>query len=105
MRDILKGQVPRGLVVLKSGADVDAERLRTELVGSVRREVGAVAAFQQVSVVEGLPKNRSGKIRRASMRAIADGQDAPVPATIEDPAVLEQLRGVLAPGEGVAAAV
>lgn len=101
--DALKGQVPRGLVVLKSGAEVtDAEILRGELVTAVRCEIGAVTSFHQVSVVDGLPKTRSGKILRKLLRAIADGRDEPVPATIEDPRVLEQLRPVLQPAAGVA---
>jgi propionyl-CoA synthetase len=99
VHDPLKGQVPRGFVVLKSGMDMDTdpEQLQTELVAAVRREIVAVAAFRQVSVVDGLPKTRSGKILRKSMRAIADGKDEPVPATIEDPTVLERLRPVLRP--------
>ncbi|WP_312871330.1 propionyl-CoA synthetase [Amycolatopsis acididurans] len=95
VRDELKGQLPRGLVVLKSGVDIDEERLRDELIAAVRREIGPVAAFRQVSVVDALPKTRSGKILRKSMRGIAEGRDEPVPSTIEDPAVLEALREVL----------
>ncbi|MGH3436745.1 MAG: propionyl-CoA synthetase [Sciscionella sp.] len=93
--DPLKGQLPRGFVVLKSGVDIDAETLRTELVAAVRRDIGAIAAFRDVSVVDGLPKTRSGKILRKSMRAIADGRDEPVPSTIEDPGVLSAMRSVL----------
>jgi propionyl-CoA synthetase len=97
--DQLKGQVPRALVVLKSGIDVAAdgalEALRDELVQRVRSEVGAVAALRQVDVVAALPKTRSGKILRKTMRQIADGDAATVPSTIEDPAVLEDLRPVL----------
>lgn len=93
--DPLKGQLPRGLVVLKAGSDIDAEQLRTELVARVRDEVGAVAAFRDVEVVEALPKTRSGKILRRTMREIADGTDPTVPSTIEDPAVLDTLRPVL----------
>ncbi|MBS9533828.1 AMP-binding protein [Mycobacterium sp. M1] len=103
VQDTLKGQVPRGLVVLKSGVDVDAGLLQDELIAAVRGEIGAVAAFQQVSIVDGLPKNRSGKILRAAMRAMADGQDTPPPATIEDPGVLEQLRPVLQPAHRIVA--
>jgi propionyl-CoA synthetase len=93
--DELKGQVPRGLVVLKAGADVDPEQLRTELVQNVRAEIGAVASFREVDVVAALPKTRSGKILRRSLRAIADGRDEPVPSTIEDPGVLDALRPTL----------
>ncbi|MDC5697941.1 propionyl-CoA synthetase, partial [Intrasporangium calvum] len=85
VRDELKGQVPRALVVLKSGIDGEAEgeRIRRELVARVRSEVGAVAALHQVDIVHGLPKTRSGKILRKTMREIADGGSPAVPATIE----------------------
>ncbi|TDC33072.1 propionyl-CoA synthetase [Kribbella albertanoniae] len=95
VRDALKGQLPRGLVVLKAGADIDPGRLQAELVAAVRREIGPVAAFRDVSVVDGLPKTRSGKILRKTMRGIADGRDEPIPSTIEDPTVLETLRPIL----------
>ncbi|WP_298751055.1 acetate--CoA ligase [uncultured Serinicoccus sp.] len=96
--DELKGQVPRALVVLKSGIDPDEaaeERLREELVARVRAEVGPVASLRQVDVVEALPKTRSGKILRRTMRQIADGDTPMVPSTIEDVAVLDELRPVL----------
>jgi propionyl-CoA synthetase len=93
--DALKGQLPRGFVVLKAGADIDEETLRIELVAAVRKEIGPVAAFRDVSVVDGLPKTRSGKILRKTMRGIADGRDEPVPSTIEDPGVLDALRPIL----------
>jgi propionyl-CoA synthetase len=92
VHDELKGQVPRGLVVLKAGVDLDHDALRAELVQRVRDEIGAVASFRQVDVVAALPKTRSGKILRRSLRAIADGVDEPVPSTIEDPGVLDTLR-------------
>lgn len=91
--DQIKGQVPRGLVVLKAGAS--AEGLTEELVTAVRHSIGAVACFNTVSVVGGLPKTRSGKILRKAMRGIADGRDEPVPSTIEDPDVLEAVRPIL----------
>lgn len=91
--DEIKGQVPRGLVVLKSGAS-DAG-LAAELVAAVRHSIGAVACFNTVDVVPALPKTRSGKILRKTMRGIADGHDEPVPSTIEDPAVLDTLRPIL----------
>ncbi len=94
--DALKGQLPRGYVVLKSGVDVDEDELEAELVAAVRDQVGAVAAFRSVTVVPALPKTRSGKILRKSMREIVDGvADAPVPPTIEDPAVLDRIRPLL----------
>ena len=97
VKDELKGQVPRALVVLKSGIDGDAEgeRIRKELVARVRAEVGPVAALHQVDIVRGLPKTRSGKILRKTMREIADGGTPAVPATIEDASVLEALGPVL----------
>ncbi|MDP9822606.1 propionyl-CoA synthetase [Nocardioides massiliensis] len=93
--DPLKGQLPRGLVVLKAGAEISPDQLREELVARVRSEVGAVAAFRDVEIVEALPKTRSGKILRRTMREIADGGDPTVPSTIEDPQVLDTLRPVL----------
>ncbi|MCU1683029.1 MAG: prpE [Amycolatopsis sp.] len=97
--DALKGQVPRGFVVLKAGIDATAEGyaagLRGELVRMVRDQVGAVASLKEVAVVPALPKTRSGKILRKTMRGIADGLDEPVPSTIEDASVLDTLRTVL----------
>ena len=91
--DEIKGQVPRGFVVLKSGAS--AEGLAEELVKAVRDEIGAVACFRVVDVVPALPKTRSGKILRKTMRGLAHGKDEPVPSTIEDPTVLETLKPIL----------
>ena len=94
--DQLKGQIPRGFVVLKAGADADPAALSAELIQLIRDQIGPVAALRRVDVVAALPKTRSGKILRKTMRGIADGQDEPVPSTIEDPAVLSALRPVLA---------
>ena len=98
--DDFKGQVPRGLVVLKGGVDAAAEgaRIRAELVQRVRDEVGAVASLRQVDIVAGLPKTRSGKILRKTMRELADGKVPTVPGTIEDASVLDALGPVLRPG-------
>ncbi|MEH3138587.1 MAG: propionyl-CoA synthetase [Mycobacterium kyogaense] len=93
--DEIKGQAPRGLVVVKAGAST--EGLADELVQLVRDEIGAVAAFRLVDVVPALPKTRSGKILRKTMRGLATGRDEPVPSTIEDPAVLEKLGPILRP--------
>ena len=93
--DTLKGQVPRGFVVLKAGVERDGEQLRAELVQLVREQVGAVAALRDVAVVPALPKTRSGKILRKTMRGIADGRDEPVPSTIDDAGVLDTLRPIL----------
>jgi propionyl-CoA synthetase len=91
--DEIKGQVPRGFVVLKAGATAD--RLADDLVEAVRDNIGAVACFKLVDVVPALPKTRSGKILRKTMRGIADGRDEPLPSTIEDPAVLDALKPIL----------
>ncbi|MBM7786821.1 propionyl-CoA synthetase [Tenggerimyces flavus] len=93
--DPLKGQLPRGFVVLKAGVSVQEEDLATELVQLVREQIGPVAAFRTVSVVPALPKTRSGKILRRTMREIADGGTPNVPSTIEDPAVLETITPAL----------
>ncbi len=95
VHDALKGQIPRGFVVLKAGIDTDPGVLSAELVQLVRDQIGAVAALRRVDVVAGLPKTRSGKILRKTMRGIADGTDEPVPSTIEDPAALDAMRPVL----------
>ncbi|MBL0925284.1 MAG: AMP-binding protein [Sphingomonadaceae bacterium] len=86
--DELKGQVPVGLVVLKAGVSIAVGDLQAELVANVRANIGPVAAFRQVYVVGQLPKTRSGKILRKTIRQIADGGDVIVPATIEDRSVL-----------------
>jgi propionyl-CoA synthetase len=95
VHDDLKGQVPRAFVVLKAGADIDPGELQVQIVHSVREQIGPVAAFKEVVVVPALPKTRSGKILRRTMRGIAAGRDEPIPSTIEDPSVLDYLRQVL----------
>ena len=94
-KDELKGQTPVGLVVLKSGVNRDPAVICTELVALVRERIGPVAAFRDARVVARLPKTRSGKILRATIRRIADGEAYTVPPTIEDPAVLEEIGKVL----------
>ena len=93
--DAIKGQIPKAFVVLKSGAQVDAEVLRKEIVALVRKEVGPVAALNEVVVVPGLPKTRSGKVLRKTMRGIADGKQVDIPSTIEDVSILDILRPLL----------
>ncbi|MFI6582307.1 propionyl-CoA synthetase [Embleya sp. NPDC050493] len=93
--DELKGQVPRGLVVLKAGVDREPAEVAAELVLRVRETIGAVAALRRVDVVPALPKTRSGKILRRTMRDIADGRRPEPPSTIEDPGVLDTLRPTL----------
>lgn len=95
LADELKGQRPSGYVVLKSGQDISEERLHEELTAHVRSTIGPVADFKDVAVVPGLPKTRSGKILRKTMRQIADGEDYTVPSTVEDVSVIEDLLPVL----------
>ncbi|WP_432955198.1 propionyl-CoA synthetase [Micromonospora haikouensis] len=90
--DALKGQVPSGYVVLKAGVDADPDVLAAELVALVRERIGPVATFRRVTVVPALPKTRSGKILRRTMRGLVEGRDEPVPATIDDPATLTVFR-------------
>ena len=98
VHDRLKGQVPVGLLVLKAGVNRPREEIVVETVRLVRDRIGPVASFKQAAVVERLPKTRSGKILRGTMRRIADGEDYRTPATIDDPAILgeieEALRGM-----------
>ena len=89
--DPLKGQVPMGFLVLKARAATPADRIVAEIVALVRERIGAVASFRLALVVERLPKTRSGKILRSTMRKIVDGEDYRMPATIEDPAVLGEI--------------
>ena len=98
--DPLKGQLPRAFVVLKAGVSDDPDDIGRELVALVREEIGPVAAFRDVTVVGGLPKTRSGKILRKTMREIADGKEPAVPSTIEDAGVLDVLRPSLRRDEG-----
>lgn len=98
VHDAMKGQLPRGFVVLKSGVNIDHDTLRDELVAAVRERIGPVAAFREVDAVDALPKTRSGKVLRKSMREIADTGYAQVPSTIEDSTVLDALYPTLRPG-------
>ena len=82
--DQLKGQLPLGLLVLSAGVDQDANEIVAEVIAAVRDEIGPVAAFKLCTVVDRLPKTRSGKILRATMRSIADGESWTMPATIDD---------------------
>jgi propionyl-CoA synthetase len=96
-RDDLKGEVPCGLIVLKSGVSTSPEDIADEVVGLVREHIGPVAALKRVVVVERLPKTRSGKILRATIKRIVDGETYTAPATIEDSSVLAEIERVLAP--------
>jgi propionyl-CoA synthetase len=89
--DEMKGQLPMGLLVLNAGVDRQPDDIITEAVQKVRDEIGPVAAFRRCVIVDRLPKTRSGKILRGTMRSIADGEDWKMPATIEDPAILDEI--------------
>ncbi|MEP4704928.1 MAG: AMP-binding protein, partial [Hyphomicrobiales bacterium] len=93
--DKLKGQVPAGLVVINSGVSRPSEEIEKEVVTLVREKIGPVAAFKQVCTVKRLPKTRSGKILRGTIRSIADGEDYKMPATIDDPAILDEIADAL----------
>ena len=95
-KDAIKGQIPLGLVVLKAGVDRNEADIARELVALVRERIGPVAAFKDARIVARLPKTRSGKILRASIRRIADGEPAAPPPTIDDPAILDEISVALA---------
>ena len=91
----IKGQVPVGLAVLKTGVDMTQEQLEKEIVAMIRHDIGPLASFKFLRVVTRLPKTRSGKILRATMRKIADGEAYAIPATIDDPTILGEIATVL----------
>ncbi|MEE8196517.1 MAG: AMP-binding protein, partial [Acidiferrobacterales bacterium] len=93
--DELKGQLPLGFLVLKAGVDRDHADIVKDVVQMVREKIGPVAAFKTATVVQGLPKTRSGKILRGTMQKIADGEDYKMPATIDDPAILGEIATAL----------
>ncbi|MDH3587397.1 MAG: propionyl-CoA synthetase, partial [Gammaproteobacteria bacterium] len=93
--DPMKGQLPVGFLVLKAGAEHDPEEIVADVVQMVRDQVGPVAVFKKAVVVDRLPKTRSGKVLRATMRKIADSEEYKVPATIEDPQVLGEVESAL----------
>jgi len=90
--DKLKGQLPIGLLTLKTGVQKDNETISKECVQMVRDKVGPVAAFKIAIVVKRLPKTRSGKILRGTIRKIADNEEYKTPATIDDPAILDEIK-------------
>jgi propionyl-CoA synthetase len=101
--DELRGQRPIGLVVLKDGQTITEDTLEQDLVHLIRSQIGAVACFRQVLVVKRLPKTRSGKILRKTMRQLADGDEFIIPSTIDDPQILDEIRaGLERRGIGVA---
>ena len=93
--DALKGEVPCGFVVLKAGVNRPVGEIEQECVGLVREKIGPVAAFKLAITVARLPKTRSGKILRGTMKKIADGEKWTMPATIDDPAILDEIGSVL----------
>ena len=94
--DALKGEVPIGFVVTKAGVTKQAEDIVSELIARVRKTIGPVAAFKQASLVPRLPKTRSGKILRGTIKKIADGESYVTPATIDDPDILDEITTALA---------
>ncbi len=93
--DELKGELPLGLIVLKSGVERSEDEIIKELIQLIRDKIGPVASFKIAAVVEGLPKTRSGKILRGTMKKIADGIEYKMPATIDDPEILTHITDVL----------
>jgi len=92
VHDTMKGQLPLGFLVLKAGVTKSHEQILKEVVSLVRERIGPVAAFKTATIVKRLPKTRSGKILRGTMQKIADHQDFKMPATIDDPAILEEIE-------------
>jgi propionyl-CoA synthetase len=95
VKDALKGEAPCGFVVLKAGVSASPASVEQELIGLVREKIGPVAAFKLAMTVGRLPKTRSGKILRGTMKKIADGESWAMPATIDDPAVLDEIAAAL----------
>ncbi len=93
--DDLKGQLPMGFVLLKDSAQASNEQIVEELIAMVRQEIGAVAAFKEAHIVSRLPKTRSGKILRKTLRCMVDGEPYTVPSTIDDPASLDEIKAQL----------
>ncbi|SVA75013.1 uncharacterized protein METZ01_LOCUS127867 [marine metagenome] len=93
--DELRGQVPVGFVVLKDGVEMSQEQMQKELVDIIRRDIGAVAYFRQSGIVKRLPKTRSGKILRKTIRKLAVETEVSVPPTIDDPVILDEIRDVM----------
>ena len=93
--DEIKGQLPLGFVILKSGTSITPSELNLQIVNSIREKIGAIACYKKTVVVDRLPKTRSGKILRKTMRLIADGQDYTIPSTIDDPNSLDEIKQYL----------
>jgi propionyl-CoA synthetase len=95
VHDNLKGQVPLGLCVLKAGSNKSEEDIRKDLSSMIRNTIGGIASYKETCVVKRLPKTRSGKILRGTMRKIADGETYTMPSTIDDPATLGEIEEAL----------
>jgi propionyl-CoA synthetase len=95
VKDALKGEVPCGFIVLKSGVNRPSGEIEKECVALIREKIGPVAAFKIAITVARLPKTRSGKILRGTMKKIADGETWQMPATIDDPAILDEIGTAL----------
>ncbi len=93
--DELRGQVPVGFAVLKDGVEMNHQDLEKELVSIIRKEIGAVACFRKSALVKRLPKTRSGKILRKTIRQLATTAEVPIPPTIDDPAILDEIRDAM----------
>jgi propionyl-CoA synthetase len=93
--DALKGQIPLGFVVLKAGIDITKEELEKELVAKVRESIGAIVCYKESIILKRLPKTRSGKILRKTMMCIVDNKPYTMPATIDDPAILDEIKDAL----------
>jgi propionyl-CoA synthetase len=100
--DALKGEVPCGFIVLKAGVNRSAAEIEQECIGLIREKIGPVAAFKLAITVTRLPKTRSGKVLRGTMKRIADGRPWTMPATIDDPVILNEIESALK-GKGVGA--
>jgi len=98
VHDNMKGQIPLGLVVLKAGVDRTKEEVMKELAQMVRNTIGPIACYKETGIVKRLPKTRSGKIRRATMRKIVDGEQYSIPSTIDDPTTLGRSKRCLKRG-------
>ncbi len=95
VHDELKGQLPVGLCVLKAGVNTGEDQIRKDLAGMIREMIGPIAGYKETCVVKRLPKTRSGKILRGTMRKIADGEPYAIPSTIDDPATLGEIEDAL----------
>jgi propionyl-CoA synthetase len=102
VKDELKGEVPCGFIVLKSGVNRLPTEVEAECVALIREKIGPVASFKLAITVARLPKTRSGKILRGTIKKIADGEAWQMPATIDDPAILDEIGSALK-GKGVGA--